>query len=53
MAREGVRGGGFMTHLMVASARIKLLTHLGPEIFPHKAKPRTCELRIEQQDRDS
>lgn len=39
MAREGVRGGGFMTHLMVASARIKLLAHLGPEILPTKPSP--------------
>lgn len=39
MAREGVRGRGFVTNLMGALARIKLLSHLGPEILPTKQSP--------------
>lgn len=53
MAREGVRGGGFVTHLMGAFGQNKAAGPPGSRDPSHKAKPRTCELRIEQWDRDS
>lgn len=46
--RSGFGGGGLVTYLEVTLARINVLAHLRPQ-----EKPRTCGLRIKEQDGDS